>query len=280
MKHAAQHGVDVIAGDPRPVFGWDAARYDLGYLAHVRELADAQRVQIEPYVGSLFGLSGPSARTARRAVLASIRAAKILGGPYVRTGYGQLEIQTSRFNPDIRIREHLAFLIASLREASELATSEGVVVAVENHVDFTGRELAHVLDCVDSPAIRAALDTGNSFAVFSDSADDIRTLAPWAVMCHLKDMRVVAHGDSDQVPFIPVGCALGEGQVDIAEAIRLLFEKGPRGNEIPLVVETGWVRPGDGASSEEILMRSVEYVRKLVVTDEGIRGLLNVAESR
>lgn len=258
VGEAARLGVQIIGGDPRTVFGWDTRQYDLGYLRHVRDLGDAQGVEIEPYVGGMFDLVGWDASEARQRALASIRAAKVLGGPYMRTGYGQLQIESSRFNPMIPVREHLDRLVANLRGAARLADDAGIVIAVENHCDFTGRELADVLEAVGSPAIKAALDTGNSLTVFCDPRDDLRALAPLSVTMHLKDMAVFPSGVRGLVPFRAVGCVIGEGIVDIREAIRALTSEGPRGAEIPLIIETGWPLVGEGEDSGDVRRRILQ----------------------
>jgi sugar phosphate isomerase/epimerase len=145
----------------------------------------------------------------------------------IHCGYGRLEIPSSRFNRAVPLAAHLEQLAASLREAAKLAEDRGMIIGVENHCDFRGWELASVFDAVASPAIRAALDTGNSFTVFCDPVDDLLALAPLTVTTHLKEMRVVQlreemvlAPDESRVPFLPVVCALGDGHVDIGHSER------------------------------------------------------------
>jgi sugar phosphate isomerase/epimerase len=267
VEAAGRLGLQIVGGDFRPVFGWDPRQFDLDELRRVRARADELDVEIEPYVGGLFDLAGPDGDDARARFLASIAAARVLGGPYVRAGYGQLTVETSRFNREIPLERHLERLIASLRLAAPIARDEGVVIALENHCDFTGREIARVVEAIDSPALRAALDTGNSFTVFCDPADDLEALAHHTVTTHLKDMTIVPRIEPGRVPYLAIGCALGQGNVPIAAVVRRVLAEGPRGRETPLIVEGGWTLLEPGAdpvrAGEEMVAQSIAYLRSL-----------------
>lgn len=255
-------------------------RLDHGALEEVRAVADERDIVLEPSAGRLANLVGPQGVDGRAALSSGVKAAKVLGGPFLRLTYGELKIPTSRYNPDVRITDHMRSIVANLKEAARIAEDEDVVFGVENHCDFTGREWRAMLDEAGSPRVRAALDTGNCFTVFAQPGDDIEALGPITVLFHLKDMKVVAHEDPGQVPFLPVGCVLGEGHVDIARAIRIAWSEGERGPALPLVVETGWVpaSPGEdpGEKRREVLRRSVERLRQMVVADASLRELTTV----
>ena len=258
-----------LGGQITGVMAWDL---DAAERARLRAFADERRVELECYVTGAFALAGPERETARADLMRSLDAARGLGGPVVRCGYGRLEIASSRFNRRIPVRTHLERLIASLRDAAAIAADRGTVIAVENHCDFSGKEIATVIQEVDSPAVRAALDTGNSFTVFCDPMDDLLALAPLTVTTHLKDMRVVqlreemklAPGE-DRMPFLPVGCALGEGQVDLITSVEILAKQSPRGRDLPLIVELGWLPPppdGDKVAARMDAFRSsLAYLR-------------------
>lgn len=276
IGEARRLDLDVV---PVPTRGFrnSDGEYDLETLRRLRAMADEAGLEIEPGVDHVFGLSSHDP-THIRAAERSFRAAAILGGPYCRTGYGRLEVSTSRFNLQVPLRDHLATLTASLREAAGIAETVGIVIAVENHCDFRGPELARMLADVNSPHLRALLDTGNPYTVFSDPDVDIAALAPWTVMTHLKDMRVEAKIHEGEVPFRVVGCAIGEGHVDVEGAIRLVFARGDRGTSVPLVVETGWLPLPAGADPAEarrdVLIRSAARVREMVAGVESARELV------
>ncbi|HEY8535037.1 MAG TPA: TIM barrel protein [Vicinamibacterales bacterium] len=129
-------------------------------------------------------------------------------------------------------------------------------VGIENHKDFTAAELASLLTRLDSDRIGACVDFGNNVALLEDPLDTIRTLAPWAVTTHVKDMAVrpSAHGfELSEVP-------LGEGLVPLADAIRILRDARPDVRfclemitrdplPVPYRSDTYWIcldRPADG----------------------------------
>lgn len=98
-----------------------------------------------------------------------------------------------------------------------------ISVGIENHKDFTAAELAGVLKRLDSAKIGACVDFGNNVSLLEDPIATIRTLAPYAVTTHVKDMAVrPSHGgfDLSEVP-------LGEGLVPLRDGIRILREARP-----------------------------------------------------
>lgn len=258
----------------------DRGRLDPGALEEVRAVADERDIVLEPSAGRLANLVGREGADGRAALASGVQAAKVLGGPFLRLTYGELKIPTSRYNPGLPLADHMRSIVGTLKEAARIADDEDVVFGVENHCDFTGREWRTMLDEAGSPRVRAALDTGNCFTVFAQPDEDIDALAPITVLFHLKDMKIVAHEDPGQVPFLPVGCVLGEGQVDVARAVRVAWSEGQRGPDLPLIVETGWVRAAPGEDPDEkrreILRRSVDRLRQMLTADESLQQLTTV----
>ncbi len=260
-----------LGGQITGVMAWDLTPDERKRL---REFADSKGIELECWVAGVFGLaSGDPGRSDARADLEhSLDAALDLGGPVVHTGYGRLRKLSSRFNRDIPVPAHLARLAASLREAAKLAEERGQTIAVENHCDFSGKELAWVLRATESKAVGAALDTGNAYTVLCDPWEDALALAPLTVTTHLKDMKIVEFRDEialtpedDRVPFLPIGCALGEGNVDIMATVELLAKQCPRGWDLPLIVETGWLPNVAGKTRaeliEDVFRASLAYLR-------------------
>lgn len=142
-----------------------------------------------------------------------------------------------------------------------MAEDAGVLLAVENHCDFTGRELAQLLEMVDSPYVGAALDTANGFTVFCDPNEDIEALAPWTFTTHMKDMKIVDYSVGGHIPMIAIGCTLGEGHVDLSRAIDLLAEHSPQAEGLHLIVEPGWMFWDE---ERDVLEQQFEYFEKSI----------------
>ncbi len=190
----------------------------------------------------------------------------------MRTAYGDQTLQRTRF-ASRPLDEHLRYLVANLREAARVAKDQGVLLAIENHTDFSGPEWRRVLTEVDLPQIRFAFDSGNGFTIYCDPVEDADALAPWSVTTHIKDMHVVenprpAQGFSALVPFGLVGCPVGQGNVDLRAIIKRLFEESPLGSDIPLIVEPSWpaVAPGDDLAQKrnDLVALNVQGLRAMV----------------
>jgi sugar phosphate isomerase/epimerase len=272
IGEATKLDVEIIGGDPRSTFRWGSFKCDPGYWRELRETAAAKGLEIEPYVRTPFDVAGPGSGAERAALLESIKASKELGGPVLRTAYGDQTIARTRF-ATIPLGAHLDGLVANLREAALIAESEHVVLAIENHTDFSGRELDRVLSEVDSEWIRCALDTGNGLTVFADPTEDAEALTRWTVTTHVKDMRVVenprpASGPSPLVPFGIVGCAIGEGNIDLVKILRGLLAHGPLGDRVPLIVEPSWPDGSNAANLADkrnaLITANLRNLRRLV----------------
>jgi sugar phosphate isomerase/epimerase len=230
-------------------------------------MAAAHDIEIEPYIRAPFDLVESDVSDARGETTASIRAARELGGPYVRTAYGRSSIAHSRFSPFENVTEHIQRLARNLSEAARIAADEGVIIALENHGDFSGSELAQLLERVDSDHVKCALDTGNSIAVFSDPFVDCTALLRWIVTTHMKDVVVVRGTARDSTPFLAGGCALGQGIIDLPSIVKLILAHGPRGLDTPFIVEVSWPRVESGQDPEverhSMVAEGVKYLQKL-----------------
>jgi sugar phosphate isomerase/epimerase len=273
---AAEHlEIEILGGDHRAMFQWGSYPNDMGYWRELNEMAAARGFEIEPFVRSPFDVAGPDAAHARGAMVESIRASKVMGGPVLRTAYGNQTVARSRF-ARTDLAEHLKFLAHQLREAARIAESEDVVLAIENHTDFSGGEWEVVFSDVDATRIRCALDTGNGLTIFTDPVEDVGALARWSVTTHIKDMRVVenprpAKGMSPQVPFGLIGCPIGEGNLNVRGTVRRLIGESPLGKRIPLIVEPSW--PSDATQETLPAKRNALVEANLRNLRQLIRGL-------
>ncbi len=118
-----------------------------------------------------------------------------------------------------------------LAAAAARAAPLGVTVVIENHQDFTSRELVRFCEEF-GPAIRIVYDTGNSFPVGEAPLDFTRVVAPYVRHLHLKDYRAQATDEG----FRLVRCAIGDGAVPFPELFALLAEHHA---SLPAVLEPG-----------------------------------------
>jgi sugar phosphate isomerase/epimerase len=114
-------------------------------------------------------------------------------------------------------------LVASTREklaaAAPKAEAAGLTLLIENHQDFTSREL--VAFCEDfGPAVRIVYDTANSFPVAEAPLDFTRVVAPYVRYVHAKDYRVQFTDEGIRL----VRCPTGDGAVPFRELFAILGE--------------------------------------------------------
>jgi sugar phosphate isomerase/epimerase len=114
-------------------------------------------------------------------------------------------------------------LVASTRErlavAAKKAEAAGVTILIENHQDFTSRELVGFCEEF-GPSVRIVYDTANSFPVAEAPLDFTRVVAPYVRYVHAKDYRVQSTDEGIRL----VRCPTGDGAVPIREIFALLAE--------------------------------------------------------
>jgi len=100
--------------------------------------------------------------------------------------------------------------IQGIKSCAKTAEEYGVVYALENvgqPFATTGKQLASIVDEINSPAVKVYYDPGNAIYKNLDPLVDIRNLGSRISQVHMKD---------------PGGDHLGEGKMDIASVIKAL----------------------------------------------------------
>lgn len=159
-----------------------------------------------------------------------IRAAKALDARFIRLAL------TPILCGDRAAAGHKWFeLIASVREKLEryapMAEAAGVTLLIENHQDFTSRELVGFCDEF-GPAVRIVFDMANTFPVAESPLDFTRVIAPYVRHCHVKDYRVQFTDEGIRL----VRCPSGDGCVPFREMFEIL---GEHNDEMIACIEIG-----------------------------------------
>jgi len=182
----------------------------------------------------------------------------------VKLGADRMRIVAASLNYAKAPREELIRrVIPLLAEAAAAAENEGVVLALENHIDFTSAELLRILGEVGSDFLRVNFDTGNCVRVREDPVEAATRLAPHTISTHTKDVAARGEGESPSEfltwwwPCTPAG----EGDVDMQGVVTALRAGGFNGTlslEIDLMADK-WA----SLREEEIVVRSLSYLRTL-----------------
>lgn len=106
----------------------------------------------------------------------------------------------------------------NIQSMGEKAADQGVIIAIENHQDFTSSELVEFCGLVSNIGI--TYDTGNSFPVGEAPLDFTRNVAPYVRHLHLKDYKVQFTPEG----FRLIRCAIGDGAVPFPELFSILGE--------------------------------------------------------
>ena len=153
---------------------------------------------------------------------------------------------------------HKAKLLPLLNDASAHAREHGVVLAIENHIDFLADELVELIETIDSPWLGVCLDTANNLRMLEDASVAIDKLAPYARATHVKD--IVANGGNPRDfafwPSVPVG----KGLIDIPRAFDALRKHNYTGL---LALEIDYLHPAY-ESDERAIADSLDYMRSLL----------------
>jgi sugar phosphate isomerase/epimerase len=121
------------------------------------------------------------------------------------------------------VPESIARTTADLSAIAPACAERGVELLLENHEDFTGAELATILDAVGHPAVGGLYDYGNSMMVGEEPGIALDAILPHARSAHLKDHVCVAGPDGEAWV---LGVPIGSGVLPIAELTHRLTAAG------------------------------------------------------
>jgi len=107
---------------------------------------------------------------------------------------------------------------AALRQVATEYEGSGVDLAIENHEDLTAAEVVELIQRIDSPAVGAVYDSGNSIPFYQDPLEEARLLKPYVRTTHIKDHVLVRDGDV----VWSVGTPFGLGRIPLAEIVEVL----------------------------------------------------------
>jgi sugar phosphate isomerase/epimerase len=189
--------------------------HDPAYLKQVRSRADDAGLWLELSVPSRY-LESADAYAQMAGVAASLGVDRIRVALLYGRRYESFKTRDAWLEFDRKWRAQLVAIKPTVER-------HPISVGIENHKDFTAPELADLLGDLDSPRIGACVDFGNNISLLEDPLETIRTLAPFAVTTHIKDMAVRPYADGFELSEVP----LGEGMVQLREAIDVVKAARP-----------------------------------------------------
>lgn len=158
------------------------------------------------------------------------------------------------------VRIQIERIVEVLKEVADFAAARHMVLAMENHMDFTADEQLEILDRVGSDHLKVLLDTGNNLRILEDPMEVVRKLAPYTVATHIKDIAATGKGNpaTDWRTFWPT-VPLGKGILDLPEMIDILRKNGYTGS---LNLEIDLLDPRF-PDDDQAVAESIAYLRKI-----------------
>jgi sugar phosphate isomerase/epimerase len=205
-------------------------------LDAIGEFAQARGLFVELGMGSIFRWH-PMAEKGRAllaeagydlsvsdagVVIHHLNVARRLGSPLLRCVAGNLFTRDEGYDMAALADD----AVEILREACGAAEAMGMRIALENHADFTVRELVSIRARVGSPALGFTLDTANLAFDLDDPLRLARIMAPHSFTTHFKNYRIVRTPRGLALE----NCALGDGEIDAVAIAETLAEHHPEAN--------------------------------------------------
>jgi sugar phosphate isomerase/epimerase len=223
-----------------------------GYLGELKAVLDAHRLERVLAWGHPDGLEAGRNRDAWQAMNALLPKARCLGADTMRIVASSLLFRYEPHGPQIEA------IVGMLRESARMAADQGVVLALENHIDYTSQEILEILDRVGSAALRVNFDTGNTLRMMEDPVAAARRLGPYTVATHTKDVEACRHVRPEEWYFFS-SVPVGTGLIDMPGVVRALQETGYDGI---LAVESDHHK--DNQDEDRLVAESVAYLKQLL----------------
>ncbi|MBL8206341.1 MAG: TIM barrel protein [Blastocatellia bacterium] len=112
----------------------------------------------------------------------------------------------------------------ALRLAMPIIEKYKVVVALENHKDWTLEDFLRLLRTYQSQYLQVCLDFGNNISMLDEPMELIEGLAPYAKSTHIKDMGVRPYADGFLLSEVP----LGTGLLDLPKIVAIIQKANPQ----------------------------------------------------
>ncbi len=249
INHIADLGLSVLYGNSKKF-------QEPEYRRRIRKLLEEKEMEFVPSGAVDWVATGDEAEQDRAAFSEELEVARALGARVIDTTHTGVSCN-NHFTKDPPIERQIEIMIENFKRLSEIAEDYGIVIALENHLDYRCSEIAQVIEGVDSPWLQAMLDTGNSVGVIEDPVDAARSVAPYTVMVHIKDFRIQAMS-VDAVPKIFL-VPLGRGQIDLETIMEILQEQAPDPENLRLCIEA--IGPWE-QDSDLWVRENIRYIRE------------------
>jgi sugar phosphate isomerase/epimerase len=222
------------------------------YLAEIKAALDEKDLERVLAWGHPDGLEAGRNEEAWREMNELIPRAPFMGADIMRIVASSLMFRHEPHGPQ------LDAIVKMLKESVKIAEDCGVVLAIENHIDYTSAEIEQILHRVGSESLKVNFDTGNALRMMEDPVAAARRLGPHTVATHTKDVDACRHVRPEEWYFFS-SVPVGTGLIDMPGVVRALKESGYGG---VLAVESDHHK--DHQDEDKLVAGSVAYLKRLL----------------
>lgn len=223
-----------------------------GYLGEIRGVLDDRKLERVLAWGHPDGLEAGRNEAAWREMNSLIPKAECMGAGIMRIVASSLMFRYEPHAPQIEA------IVRMLKESVKIAENHGVILALENHIDYTSAEIYEILERVDSPNLKVNFDTGNTMRMMEDPVAAARRLGPYTVATHTKDVEACRHVRPEEWYFFS-SVPVGTGLIDMPGVVRALKDCGYEG---VLAVESDHHK--DNQDEDRLVADSIGYLKRLL----------------
>jgi sugar phosphate isomerase/epimerase len=229
-------------------------RFDQSYLSEVKGLLDERQLDRVFAWGHPDGLEGGKNEKMFDDMMKSIGYAEAIGAKVMRVVGSSLMFRFESHEAQI---ERLSRMFST---AAKEVEKRGIMMAVENHIDFNSDEILRILSNVGSPNMGINFDTGNFVRVLDDPVKAMEKLVKHVFATHIKDLRIQKGVPVNEWYFFsctPVGDG---GIVDNQKIGQLLEDNGFEGF---MAVEIDFLHPDFKADEDKAVARSIKELKRI-----------------
>ncbi|MHB8862215.1 MAG: sugar phosphate isomerase/epimerase family protein [Pirellulaceae bacterium] len=222
------------------------------YLSEIKATLDEKGLERVLAWGHPDGLEAGRSEAAWHDMNALIPKAQFMGADIMRIVASSLMFRHEPHAPQI------SAIVSMLSESVKIAADNNVILALENHIDYTSAEIYEILERVGSESLKVNFDTGNTLRMMEDPVAAARRLGPYTVATHTKDVDSCRHVRPEEWYFFS-SVPVGTGLIDMPGVVRALQDCGYRG---VLAVESDHHK--DNQDEDRLVADSVAYLRQLL----------------
>lgn len=222
------------------------------YLSQIKDALDEHGLERVLAWGHPDGLEAGRSERAWREMNSLIPKAHFMGAQIMRIVASSLMFRNEPHGPQ------LDAIVKMLKESVKIAADHGVVLAIENHIDYTSAEILQLLERVGSDNLKVNFDTGNTLRMMEDPVAAARRLGPYTVATHTKDVDACRHVRPEEWYFFS-SVPVGTGLINMPAVAQALKECGYQG---VLAVESDHHK--DNQDEDRLVAQSIAYLKQLV----------------